>query len=117
MPTVNIFYKDLDQQKDMGRELMLNSLREELKGFIAKELSCEDKTLNIEEVSIRLINVGGEGMIGNLEIEIKAHAFKERIKRQDQICLNVAEYVKGKDQSFGEVKVWLILSELGHSWK
>ncbi|MFA6096064.1 MAG: hypothetical protein WC788_00370 [Candidatus Paceibacterota bacterium] len=117
MPTVNIFYKDLGQQKDVGRQLMSNSLKDDLKKFIAQELTCNDIKLKPEEVSIRLVNVSGEGMIGDVEIEITAHSFKDRVERQDQICLNIAKYLQKKDALFGEVRVWLILAELGHSWE
>ena len=88
-----------------------------VKKFIAEKLSCGDKKLTTEEVSIRLINVRGDGMIGDVEIEVTAHAFKERVEKQDQICLDIAEYIGEKDKTFGGVKVWLKLVELGHSWK
>ena len=64
----------------------------------------------------RVPRVGGE-MIGSVEIEITAHSFKERVGQQDEICLKVADYIKKEEPSLGEVKVWLILAELGHSWK
>ena len=34
MPTINIYYKDLGQQKDLGRQLLLNSIKDELKSLI-----------------------------------------------------------------------------------
>jgi hypothetical protein len=92
-------------------------LIKELKNFIAKELTCKDIKLKSEEVSIRLVVIKGDGMIGNVEIDIKAHAFKERVKRQDEICLNIMRYIQKKIPSIGTVKVWLALSELGHSWE
>ena len=115
MPTVNIFYKNLDNQKDLGRQLSLDSVRDELKSFIAKELTCKDRELKPEEISIRLIDVDGDGMLGAVELEVTAHAYKERVEKQDQICLNIAKFLKDKGPSFSETKVWLILTELGHS--
>lgn len=56
-------------------------------------------------------------MIGGVEVDIHAHAFQERIEKQDEICLSVMDYIQKKEPSVGAVKVWLILSELGHSWK
>ncbi len=56
-------------------------------------------------------------MIGDIELEISAHAFEERVKKQDEICLEVMNYLKNKKPSLGNVKVWLKLSELGHSWE
>jgi hypothetical protein len=54
-------------------------------------------------------------MIGNVEVEVTAHSFKERVEKQDQICLNIVRYLQQKDTSLGEVKAWLVLTELGHS--
>ena len=117
MPTVNIYCKNISGNEDVGRQLSVASLSDKLKSFIAEKLSCNDIKLKPEEISIRLINVSEDGgMIGDVELEIKAAAFKERVEKQDKICLDIAEYIKSKGQ-FGEVKVWLVLSELGHSWK
>lgn len=109
MPTVNIFSKNTNQEE-------LNKLSAELKPFIAKKLTCGDIKLTQEEISIRIIYIEGGNMIGKVEIEIKAHAFKERIEKQDEICNEVRKYIMNKYKSLGDVRVWLILSELGHSW-
>lgn len=111
MPTVNIFYKET------YIEFKLNSIKNDLKDFIARELTCGDIKLKPDEVSVRLINIKGDGMIGEIEVEVTASSFKERVEKQDLICLNIAKYMKEKDSSLGEVKVWLILAELGHSWE
>ena len=66
---------------------------------------------------MRLIRVVGNGMIGSIEAEITAHAFPERVRNQDAICLAVADYIKKELSALGEVKVWLVLCEFGHSWK
>ena len=55
-------------------------------------------------------------MIGEVEVEITAHAFSERVQKQDEICLEVMKYIQENVPSIGNVKVWLKLSELGHSW-
>ena len=117
MPTVNIFYKDIGEGKDVARQLSLDSIGDDLKIFIAQELTCKEIKLKPEEISIRLINAGGDGMISPIEIEITAHAYKERVEKQDQICLNIAKYLQDKNPTFGGIKVWLILTELGHSWE
>lgn len=111
MPTVNIYHKNREQ------ELKLTPLLKDLKSFVAEELTCDDIKLTPEEVSVRLIEVRGDGMIGDVEVEITAHHFKERVEQQDEICLHVANYLTEKDPSLGEVKVWLVLAELGHSWE
>ena len=111
MPTVNIFYKDSE------KEPALQSLVDGLKDYVSKELTCGDIKLKPSEVSVRLIKVDGGAMIGAVEIEIAAHSFAERIKKQDDICLKIVEYLREENPLLGEVKVWLQLSELGHSWK
>lgn len=108
MPTVNIFYHNNKDQ--------LISLIADLKVFLADTLTCGDIKLSEKEISIRLINIEGDAMIGNIELEIKAHAFKERIQKQDEICRDVRIFIMEKYESLGDVRVWLVLSELGHSW-
>jgi len=111
MPTVNIFYKDSE------KEPALKTLIGKLKDFIAQELTCGDIKLKPSEISVRLIRISGGEMIGAVEVEIAAHSFAERIKRQDEICLKIMDYLQQENPSLGEVKVWLQLSKLGHSWE
>ena len=54
--------------------------------------------------------------VERIELEITAHAFEERIDKQDEICLNVRRFVKAK-LDIKEVRVWLLLPQLGHSWE
>ncbi len=111
MPTVNVYYKNRKQ----GSKLI--PFIKEFKKFVANKLTCGDIKLKSEEVSVRLNVIKGNGMIGDVEVEIKAHAFKERVKRQDRICLDVMDYIQKRIPSIGNVKVWLVLSDMGHSWK
>lgn len=111
MPTVNIFYQEA------GKVEALEKLIPELKKYVSDELTCGDIRLTPEEISIRMIQISGGEMIGDVELEITAHAFQERVERQDKICLEIANYLEEKLPSLGDVKVWLKLSELGHSWK
>src|SRR3989338_9049231 len=94
----------------------MNKIVPEMKKYFAKALTCKNIALSPEEVSIRFLRAYGDGMIGDVEMEIKAHSFPERVKNQDKICLDAAAYVKKKVPYIGEVKTWLQLSELGHSW-
>lgn len=110
MPTVNIYFLERTNTKD------LQSLISDLKTFLAEKLTCGDIKLTPEEISVRFIYISGGKMIGNVELEITAHAFPERVKKQDKICLDVMNYIKEKVPSVGDVKVWLKLCELGHSW-
>lgn len=109
MPTVNIY------QNTGEFESKLRSLTDELKKLVAKELSGSDIQLGIDEITVRFINVTGDGMLAPVELEVNAAAFKERVEKQDEICLTVQKFLKDKLQI--DVKVWLVLSELGHSWK
>jgi len=110
MPTVNVYYKNRNNFD------ALVSFIPKLKEYIADKLSCGDKELTSDEISIRLISVDGDAMIGSIELEITAHAFKERVDRQDEICREVREYIMKEIPSLGDVRVWLKLCELGHSW-
>jgi len=109
MPTVNIFSEKVNQKE-------IKNLALELKPLVANKLSCGDIKLTPKEVSVRVIYIEDGNTIGKVEIEIKAHAFKERIEKQDIICNEIRDYIMKKYKSLGDVRVWLILSELGHSF-
>lgn len=111
MPTANVYFSSEKVDKD------LLDLSVKLKPFLADKLTCGEIKLNENEISVRLVKVLGSAMIENLEIEITAFSFPERVEKQDQICLEVRDFIKKEYPDLGEVKVWLILSELGHSWE
>ena len=99
----------------------MQSLRE----FIAEELSCGEIALGPHEVSVRLLDVRGKGMIAPIEIEVKAFAFEERKKRADEFCLALQKLIAAsvnqsarahRKVTIADVQVWLVLTELGHSW-
>lgn len=110
MPTVNVYHKS---KSDSAALLPFIS---KLKVYIANKLTCGDKELTSDEISIRFITVEGDAMVGNVELEITAHAFKERVDKQDEICREVREYLMKEVPSLGDIRVWLKLCELGHSW-
>src|SRR5581483_1490594 len=105
MPTINIYYA-----ADQYLEALTDSL-DVLKQFVAKELTCSDIDLQPDEISVRLIKIRGTGMLAELELEITAHAFNDRLKRQDQICLNVRQFLKEKLKA-ADIRVWLLLPNL-----
>lgn len=110
MPIVNVFLKD-------GRVIQKVQDRiPELKAYLADALTCGDIKLTPGEISIRILTTVGGDMIAPVEVEITAHAFSERVQKQDEICLEVMKYLKDRISEVGDVKVWLKLSELGHSW-
>jgi hypothetical protein len=83
MPTINIFYSDESLEPKLGEATR------QLKELASKELTCGDIKLNSNEVSVRLIKSTGDGMLAPIELEISAAAFKERVDKQDEICLNI----------------------------
>lgn len=109
MPTVNIYYKD---KKD---HTALKSITQKLKIYLADKLTCDDIKLTPQEISLRYIAVDGEGMMGNVDLEITAHEFPARVRKQDEICYDTANYIQKEVPSVGSVKVWLKLCQLGHS--
>ena len=45
-----------------------------------KQLTCGDIQLKPDEITLRFINTPAKGMIGDIELEISAHTFKERVE-------------------------------------
>lgn len=87
-----------------------------IKARVAKELTCGDIALKPEEISVRFIASSGSGMIAPIEVEVTAHAFAERVDNQDEISVRIRsflmELLPGQD-----IRVWLMLPQLGHSWE
>lgn len=110
MPTINVFSTADSVLKEF------DEITEDLKTFLANELSGSAIKLGNDEISVRLIKTTGSGMLAEAELEITAHAFKERVDRQDDICLKVRQFLKQRI-SADELRVWLLLPELGHSWE
>jgi hypothetical protein len=106
MPTVNVYHK----RKDFT---MLDAVVPKLKVFLADKLTCDDIKLRADEVSVRLITVHGRGMLGNVELDITAHGFPERVQKQDKVCYDTKAWVEN-ETSITDVRVWLRLCQLGH---
>ncbi len=110
MPTVNLYYRNSEHEPQISDAI------DPLKGFIAEKLTCGAIALSPEEVSIRGIHVTlGKGMIADIEMDITAAPFNERVDRQDEISLDVQSAAKNLIPDADDVKVWLKLHELGHS--
>ncbi len=108
MPPVNI-YTSRERVKPLDG--ILDGLRE----CIARELSCKDRTLASDEISLRVLVPEASRQIADTELEIFAHHYPERVERQDAICLSVQNYVQAQCPEAGSVYAWLSLGELGHS--
>lgn len=107
MPLVTIFQK--------GEDAMTAELSQELREFVAKMLSGESRVLSSGEVSVRLVETKGGVMIARVEVEILAHAYPERVAHQDVICTSVRTFLTEK-LGHGDIQVWLMLGQLGHSY-
>lgn len=108
MPLITI-HTSSEQQNDL-----ISPVLNELRDFAAKKLSCGSRELNINEISVRVITSNLNMTIADIEIVIIAHAYHERIKNQDKICLSLKKFIEERCAPY-TVFVWLQLSELGHS--
>jgi hypothetical protein len=111
MPTINLFYQNQEH------EPQLEAMTDPLKEYVAEQLTCEDITLGSDEVSVRLLRSLGKGMLADVEMDITAAPYAERVEKQDEICLNVRKFTMDQIPDVADVKVWLNLHELGHSWE
>jgi len=109
VPTINIYFQNDNYASD------LEALTNELKIFVADKLTCGDRKLNSNEISVRLLQSGGKGMLAKVELEITAAPYKERVEKQDQICLDVRQFILEHVENLDDAQVWLSLNELGHS--
>jgi len=75
MPSVNI-YTNRDRIKP------LESILPELRKFIAKEVSCGGRLLVPNDISLRVLVPDASLQIADTELEIKAHSYDERVKKQ-----------------------------------
>lgn len=108
MPTANIYTSEMLAGG-------LETFAPMLKQLLAHELTCGERVLVPDEISIRIIAVTVKTMIAPVEIDIIAHAYEERAKRSDKICLIVREFMRKHLPSAQDIRVWLILGNLGHS--
>jgi hypothetical protein len=109
MPTVNTYFED------EGLVPKLDSITPELKVVVADQLTCGDRVLQPKEVTVRKILSLGKGLMADVELDIVAAPYKERVERQDDICRFIRTFVLENLDGIDDVQVWLPLSELGHS--
>jgi len=108
MPFITIHTTNKEQTAALTP--VINNMRH----IIAKVLSCGDRALALDEVSIRILESAYAESIAQIEVLVTAFSYTERINNQDHICLEIKNYLQ---QNFPEYSffVWLQLSELGHS--
>jgi hypothetical protein len=109
MPVVNAYYRD---PKYLSA---LEAASQSIQSYVAEQLTCGDRTLQPNEVSVRLLEARGKSMQADVEIDILAASYKERVEQQDEICRNVKKFVLDNMPDLKDANVWLVLSELGHS--
>lgn len=107
MPLVNVY------GSERARQAVLK-VTADLKTYVAEKLSVSERKLSSDEISIRIIASLEGGMISELELDISAHAYAPRVERQDEICREVAAFVREKT-GIQNAQVWLTLSNLGHT--
>jgi hypothetical protein len=95
---------------------IIQQMLEDLPLFLSQILSGDAIKLNPNEISVRVIPVTVGKMIAPIEIEIIAHAFDDRVEKQDAISSSVRMFLLEKYPACEDIRVWLQLSELGHSW-
>jgi len=109
MPTVNTYFED------EGLVPKLDAITPELKEVVAEQLTCGERTLQPNEITVRKLLSLGKGLMADVEMDIVAAPYKERVERQDEICRFIRKFVLDNLEGIDDVQVWLPLAELGHS--
>lgn len=108
MPLVTIYTSSEEQNN------VLAPILNELRSITARELSCDYRELNVNEISVQVVTSSIRRSIADIEIVIIAHSYSERIKNQDAICMSLKKFIEKQCIPLSAY-VWLQLSELGHS--
>jgi hypothetical protein len=110
MPTVNIY-----SERSSANSALMNSVSA-IRRKVAEVLSGKSRTLISDEISVRLVDCVGRGMLAPIEVEISAQNYPERALHADKICLDMRAYIEHLMPEVVGVRVWLQLVEFGHSW-
>ncbi|MCI5051393.1 MAG: hypothetical protein MRY57_03720 [Candidatus Pacebacteria bacterium] len=87
MPKVNIYFKDLFQEKD--EDILIELLQESL----SEVLSFHEKVLHKNDFSFRLHQIQ-RTLHHDIEIELCVHAYKQRLEKDQQEDLLAQAVVK-----------------------
>jgi phenylpyruvate tautomerase PptA (4-oxalocrotonate tautomerase family) len=107
MPLVNIYLTKPNTQ--------IEELAEELAEEVANCLSVAARVITTKDVSVRVIECKEGKLLAPVEIDIAARLYEERIKKSDQVCNYLKQFVLSKINGVSDVRVCLVLSEFGHS--
>lgn len=86
----------------------------DLRRHAATELTTTEIALDEHHISVRLLCISGQ-MIGDLEVEIHAHAFAGRVCNRDKIASKMRAHIEDVLPS-SEIRIWLLLSEIGYAY-
>jgi len=92
----------------------IKNILPKIREIIADELSCKERIIKPQEISIKILVPLEHLSMKEIEIIINAHSYPDRIKKQDEICLRIKEFISLNIKN-DSVFVWLQLGELGHS--
>lgn len=87
---------------------------EELRSMAANELSVEEWPIDETHISLRFNSVSG-ALIGEVELELIAHQFGDRVARKDEVCSRIRSHFEKRWKR--EVRVWMHLVEMGYGTK
>jgi hypothetical protein len=109
MPLANIYCPD---PKIKGK---INGHLKDIQAAIAKALSYSESKLSPDDIRIRGIHLDfNSDNIAQIEIDIFAYDFKERVEREDEIAKEIEAEIK-KIVCYPDVKVFPIFCKIGHS--
>lgn len=85
-----------------------------LRQAVASELSVAEWPIDEEHISLRFYQVEGD-LIGDLELEMFAHHYPDRVERKDEVCTNLRFKFEARWKL--NVRVWLHLVEMGYGMR
>lgn len=103
MPTINIYGK---VDTCIGKNLV-----SDFKQTVADLLSCDERKLVPQEISLRLLPAETNHMLADIECDIFAAQYPQRVLKQDEICNQVRDFLIA-NIAVQDAKVWLMLSEM-----
>ena len=107
MPTMNIY---------ASKQILLKFDEEKknnLKKFVAEQLTCREAQLNREDISMRLVEVfSPRDMKAALECNIVAQDFSARVEKRYEISQKISDFLLEGLEGIKDVKVWLELQRL-----
>jgi len=110
MPPVTIYTNNKD------RVAPITDMFSGLTQIIADELTCPERKLIGKDIHVVVLVPEASYNSADTRIDIFAYGYPDRIKRQDDICHNVKQYMMKNCPAAGSVDVFLPLGELGYSF-